>query len=459
MRVLEIVLLSLYLIVVTLIGVFSRHSKDDEDFVIGSRNIGRLGTTMTLFGTLVTESVIFFAVILTAVYGPIGAMAGVVGPSLALLTLSFVAARAHADGAKNRYICISEYCRQRWGPVSGRLARFTLLMLMAWVIVLQINLNGKLLVGITGWTPVESTLLTVGVVLFYLMVGGYKADVRTDVFRGIVVGAVLLLPLVISPRPDLGAVLDARFFSVDVFLIFITSFALTITRPEMWQRVYSAASGRKAAQSMLIVALLYFCFGCFVIYYAIAILQAVPELTPDQAFAVGYRRVLPPFFQSLFPVLLLAAMMSSLDSATFLLSADLASLGRRMKRRRVRWSRIFIVVILLGSGLVSLTIFDSLAFAYKLNGIVALFAVPLLMSFWVSIPGALLGASLGAGLATYLGLLWSGRLDRNPVEAIIAALVSGAILLIGYCVKRYLLPRRWFGPIFEDVTTGEKREL
>ncbi len=443
MRTLELIFLSLYVLVVTLIGIFSRHSRDDEDFVIGSRNIGRLGTTMTLFGTLVTESVIFFAVTITAFYGPLGAMAGVVGPSLALLVLSFVAARAHADGVENRYICISEYCRQRWGAVSGQLARIALLMLMAWVIVLQINLNGKLLAGITGWTPIWSTVLTVVVVLFYLLVGGYHADVRTDIFRGIIVGAVLLLPLVISPRPDLAAVIDPAFLSVNVLLIFITSFALTITRPEMWQRIYSAASGRKAAQSMRLVALLYFCFGCFVIYYAMAILQAVPDLTPDQAFAEGFRRVLPPIFQALFPILLLAAMMSSLDSAAFLLSADLASLRHSMKRRRTLWARVFMVLILIGSGLISLTIFDSLAFAYKLNGIVALFALPLLMSFWVAMPGALLGTSLAVGLTTYAGLLLSGRLDRNPVEAILAGLISGAFLLVGFWIRRYsLLPRR-----------------
>jgi hypothetical protein len=57
------------------------------------------------------------------------------------------------------------------------------------------------------------------------------------------VGMMVFLSLVISPRPNLAVVLDTRFLSIDIVLIFLTSFALTITRPEIWQRIYSAASG------------------------------------------------------------------------------------------------------------------------------------------------------------------------------------------------------------------------
>jgi len=439
-RINELILLSLYVIVLTTIGIISRLRKGDEDFVIGDRKIERFGSTMTIFATLITESLIFFAVGITALYGPLGGLAAVAGPSLALVILSLIAPRIHASGVENRYICITEYCKQRWGAVIGRFAQIIFLMLMMWVVVLQINLNGKILAGISGWSPLEATSLTVGVVLFYLMVGGYRAVVRTDIFQGVIVGLMIFLPAVISPRPNLEAVWDTRFLSIDVLLIFLTSFALTITRPELWQRIYSAASGHKAAQSLRFAALLFFALCCFILYYALAVVQSLPDLSPDQAFAVGYRKILPPIIAAIFSVILLASMMSSLDSAAFLLSVDLASLRSKTRKKRILWSRIYIVIILVASGVISLTIFDALTFAYKINGIVALFTVPLLMSFWLKISDILLGTGLLMGLTTYMVLLLIGRIDRNPVESIFAGLITGTILLLGYWIRRFLHP-------------------
>jgi Na+/proline symporter len=264
--------------------------------------------------------------------------------------------------------------------------------------------------------------------------------IRTDIFQSIMVGVMVFLSLVISPRPNLAVVLDTRFLSIDIVLIFLTSFALTITRPEIWQRIYSAASGPKASHSLRFAALLFFALGCFILYFAIAIIQAAPTLTPDQAFAVGYRNILPPVFAALFSVILLASMMSSLDSAAFLLSVDLTSLRPKTKEHRILWSRIYIVLLLVAAGLISLTIFDSLTFAYKLNGIVALFTVPLLMSFWLQISDILLGASLLMGLATYVLLLLTGSIESNPVSSIFAALVTGVVLLSGYGIRKLLPP-------------------
>jgi Na+/proline symporter len=113
-RIFELIFLSVYILIVTALGIIYRHQKGDEDFIIGGRKVERWGTTITIFATLITESLIFFAVSLSAFYGPLGALAGIAGPSLALLTLSFIAPKVHASGVENRYICITDYCKQRW---------------------------------------------------------------------------------------------------------------------------------------------------------------------------------------------------------------------------------------------------------------------------------------------------------------------------------------------------------
>jgi SSS family solute:Na+ symporter len=436
---LELSLLAGYVATSIAIGALGRLRAGDEDFVIGERQIEQLGTTMSIFATMVTESSIFFTVGLTVLYGPLGAVAAILGPAVALFVLSFIAANAHQRGARERYVSISDYCQREWGRVTGRMAKAIFMLLMAWVVVLQINLNSKLLAGLLSWSTVSSTLLVVVVVLFYLTASGYRAVIRTDVFQGFVLGAVLFLPLVIEPAPAFPRGLFAQVPSVNVVLILLMSFALTIVRPELWQRIYSARTPAKAVWGLRTVGVLYAVFGGFVLYYALAVTQSAPSLGPDEAFALGYREVLPPFFAALFPVLLLAAMMSSLDSATFLLSVDLTSLHNRLLAHRKRWVRAFVASLLIAGGLVSLTIFDSLGFAYKINGLVVLFTAPLLVSFWRPVSMRLLGASLVCGLATYGAQIVSGRVDANPVESTLAGLVTAGVLL-GGLVVRFLRP-------------------
>jgi len=437
---LELSLVIVYSAIVIAIGYYHRHIKNDDDFVIAERRVKKFGTIMTISATITTESLVFFSVALTVAYGPLGAMFALIGPTIALLVMSFVAPRVHADGKFNRFVSIAEYCRGKWGNVIGQIVRLLFMCFLAWIIILQINLNGSLLSGLLHWSSFYATFLTVGIVLIYLFLGGYRSVVKTDIFQGLLLFAFILLPFFIDPRPDLIKALDIGFVNYKWFLLLIMSFAMVITRPEMWQRMYSAESGQSAAKSFRIVALINIVFGCFLFYYALAVTQAVPEATSIQAFATGYRTILPTYIAAFFPVLLLAAMMSTLDSAAFLLAVDLTSLHQRFLKRRVLWTRIFLVTTLCILGIISLTVFDALSFAYKIDGLVALTMIPLVISFWTEISRKLLSVSFLIGLAAYVTQILIGMIDRDPAKAIYPALLTGAIIISVYAFK-YLLRR------------------
>lgn len=437
---LELSLVIAYSVIVIAIGYYQRHIKNNDDFVIAERKVKKFGTIMTIFATLTTESLVFFSVALTVAYGPFGAMFALIGPALALLVMSFVAPKVHADGKFNGFISIAEYCRGKWGKVIGQMMRLLFMCFLAWIMILQINLNGNLFAGLLNWSSFYATFLAVGIVLIYLFLGGYRSVVQTDIFQGLLLFAFILLPFFISPRPDLTKALDISFINYKWFLLLIMSFAMVITRPEMWQRMYSAESGQSAAKSFRIVALINIIFGCFLFYYALAVTQAVPGATSMQAFATGYRTILPTYVAAFFPVLLLAAMMSSLDSAAFLLAVDLTSLHQRFLKRRVFWTRFFLVTTLCVLGIVSLTVFNTLAFAYKIDGLVALTMIPLVISFWTEISRKLLSVSFLIGLTTYVTQILAGRIDNDPAEAIYPALLTGAIIIFGYIFK-YLFRR------------------
>jgi hypothetical protein len=154
-----------------------------------------------------------------------------------------------------------------------------------------------------------------------------------------------------------------------------------------------------------------------------------------EAFSQGYKSVLPTYIAILFPTILIAAMMSTLDSATFVFSAELSKIKLFVKKR-VFWTKLFIILTLVVGGLFSLTIFDALSFAYTINGFVALLTIPILISFWKDIPTKLLIVSFSIGLIFYIIQIILGRIIINSSEAIYAALITGLIIYIGLLVNK-----------------------
>jgi Na+/proline symporter len=436
----ELAAVVLYLLLCLVIGAAGTRNQEIDDFLIGQRRIARFRTTMSLFATLATESLVFFAVALSVTYGPAAVFGAMGGVSAALVVLSLIAPDAHARAARSRFLSISEYCVERWGKVTGQAARWVFLTLMAWVVILQIRLNADLFSGLLNWPTTATTWITSGVVLAYLLMGGYRSVTATDTFQGLLLLALVFLPFVITRRPDLGEAAASVRWTGDVLLLSLMSFALTITRPELWQRLYSAATPRIAARSLLAVAGMFLVLCLPLAYYAVAIIQAAPGLDASRAFAEGYRHILPPGAAVLFPVILLAAMMSSLDAAAFLFAVDVTGMHPRFRERRRMWVRVWLVALLVVASAASLTIFNTLTFAYKINGLVAILTLPLLLSYLMDLPRGLVALGVAAGAAAYVLQIATGWIDRNPSVAILPALLTGAVLAVGGFVGRSRAP-------------------
>lgn len=419
------VLVVVYVAIVLVIGLAGRRRQTTEEYVVGGRMVKAFGLTAAIFATLITESLFFFAVAITSRFGPLGGLSGVLGPAAGLMLLAALAPRIHAMGRTRRFVSVTEYCTENWGPLAGKFGRWTMLLLLQWIIILQINLNSRLMSALLGWSPEMSTWLVVGIVGTYLVLGGYFAVIRTDLFQSMVLALMVITPLFIRPVPDAGKILDERSLSSDVAFIFIMSLAMTIVRPELWQRIFSAASGSVARRSIGYATILYVGFGIVLLYYAFALVQANPQLSSMEAFSEGYRYILPPPLAALLPVILMAAMMSSLDSAVFMLSVDLAS---RTSQNRQLWTRGLILATLVAGGLVSLYVYDALGFAYRLDGFVALLATPLVASLLIDVTRRELAGSLASGGVAYLLLIASGRLTEHPAEAVLGSLVTGLTL-------------------------------
>jgi sodium/proline symporter len=425
-------LLLIYLVVVIGIALAARFGgQSGDDFVIGSRQIGTLGLTAAIFATLMTESLVFFCIGLAVRFGPTGAICASLGPSMALLVLSFGAERARRVAADQRFVCVSEFCRAAWGPVAGRMAKIIINGLLVWVMILQIHLNGKLLGGLLDWSQVLSTVVSVGVVATYLALGGFRAVVKTDLFQTLVVLIIVMVPFFMVRTPTVAVFESDPGLSPGALLLCGTSFSMTIVRPEMWQRIYSARSGAVAARALRNAVLMFVVACSCILYYAFAVIEVMPDATPVEAFVDGFSRVLSPAAAAFVPVVLLSAMMSGLDSAAFLFSMNVMRMRESWAAAPLLWGRIVIIVILLVAAFASLYIYEALSFAYQINGFMMLFTVPLLVSMRRRIDPPVLLPALAAGLAVYLIQIAIGRIEKDPSEAIFGSLTTALVLGAG----------------------------
>lgn len=190
---------------------------------------------------------------------------------------------------------------------------------------------------ITGWALMPCLLLGVIFTLFYLWFGGFKADVATDVFFGIVMilGFVVILPFLYVRFGGLEF-LKAHLPPVHLqwhggnsaqFIIMWFFIALwTFIEPTFYQRCYAAKSEEVAVKGILISILFWFIFDVMTItaaLYSKAIFQNLDQ--PMMAYPLLAQLVLPTFWKGIFFAGMFATILSTLNSGLFV---SATSIGR-----------------------------------------------------------------------------------------------------------------------------------
>ena len=284
---------------------------------------------------------------------------------------------------------------------------------------------------------VEALLVLYFVTVAYCIFGGMWADVSTDVVQTAIlfVGAVALLFGVLHAAEHAPAVQPAALRVPPLALVLAVGLGggvKLLIDPKQVAVFYGIGRGsrlrRWAWLGPIALAVIYLCL--FPIgFLARKILGGSPDLEQIVPILVFERRVLGGAMTVFFPIALLAASMSSLDSALLVIAACLEKhvaaplLGLAPSTPRTRW-------LLLGAATVAL-----LLSIRPLGGIIRL----------TTFSGALLGATL---LPALCAALFAIRVPARAVSASIAAGLAGVLL-------GALGPRLGIAsPLFQDVFVG-----
>lgn len=315
---------------VLLVGFRSSEApQDDAGFILGGRRL----TLPAFVATLVTT---WYGGILgvgeyTYLYGISNWIVfGLPYYIFAVCYAIWVAPKIQAAGA----LSIPAQLQRRYGSAGRYLGAFYIFfMTLPAPYILMVGFLIHLLTGAALWQGIiAGTLISV----VYVLNGGFRAVVRTDklqflcMFGGFL---ILLIALVwqyggpaylISHLPPLHLTWHG---GNDWGLILVWFFIAlwTFVDPGFHQRVSATASAEKARKGILISVGFWFCFDLMTTacgLYARVIFSG-QEINPVLAFPLLGHEVLPPLLSGIFLTGLLATIMSSVDSFTFISAVTL----------------------------------------------------------------------------------------------------------------------------------------
>lgn len=448
----EGVLVGAYVVFLIVVSATIRRQDKAEDYLLAGRRV-----TMPVFVASLV-STWYGGILGVGEYGYTHGLSnwlvfGVPYYFAALIFAFFIAARARRTGN----FTIPDQLLRAYGPVPALLGSIVVFVMTApAAYVLQL---GILLHLAFGWPLAPALLAGTVFSLVYVIRGGLKGDLITDVAQFVLMFAGFAMVVAFASRHGglsfLKEHLPAGYFTWHGgkpagYLIAWYFIALgTLVEPAFYQRCYAARSERVAKWGIIVSVFFWMVFDLLTTTAGLYARALLPDLSdPVSAFPALGRCVLPPVAQGLFTVAMLAVVMSTVDSYLFLggitlgrdivwrlRGGDEGAVNRHTKAALVGTSALAVVLALWFRSVVDLW--------HHLGSVgTPALMLPLALSFSPRLrPGsrtavAMIAAGGGVALAwlAWPSLPWGGGAYPFAVEPIFPGL--GVSLLIYLCRRR-----------------------
>lgn len=234
--------------------------------IIGASEFVIFGTLIFVFGI---QSILFF-----------------VGTFIGFLILSFNAGKIRQNAETEDQHSIPNFAKQR-----GYHNYSLLLAIVSWaftftLMLMQVIIGGDLVSKITDIPYNLSALLVAAAIALYLVFGGYKGLLNTDVIQATM---IFLLTLALSiwalTTIDQSDIIFMSSVPVpDVVVFGIGGIFAIAGGPEIWQRILTARSTKAARASLVASGLTMLIWGFGLVLFSLAIQTSMPDANPETAF-------------------------------------------------------------------------------------------------------------------------------------------------------------------------------
>ena len=474
MSVITIVFL-FYLVILVVVAAWSRkESTTLKGYFIAGK---KLPPWVVAFSTNATGESGWLLLGLTGMGYTVGAHAfwvvlgEVTGISLAWILIS---RRLKRFADKSDSITVPDVLAARFNDKNHVLRSISVLIILVMVmtyVAAQMVATGKAFDGFTDLNYTWGVVVGATIIIAYTLVGGFKAVAWTDLIQGI----LMLLGLIILPIVAISAgggwdAITTNLAAQDpgllspwgpegkstLAIIGVISFVAIgvpfIGVPQLMVRFMSARSEKSLVPAMMLSVIVIFLFDIGAVLTGMAGRALFPGLEdPESILPVISTAMLPEWMAGVMMVVVLAAIMSTVDSLLILASSTVVRdymqkirgslLSDRVLAKRGKLLTLVIGVIGVGFALQqSPMIFWFVIFAW--NGLGAAFGPPLLCGLWypkTNIKGAIAGM-LGGFLTTVAWVLFFKEQFYNLSEIVPGFLVGLLLTIVVSNVTSRSLP-------------------
>ncbi len=381
---LDFIVIAVYFCIVIFFGYLASKRQTKESYLIADRKLGIWSSVATINASKTGTILVLFTAFVY-IFG-FSAIWYFIGASLGYLVFISFALKLKRE-SKKRYYTLADYFYYNYGKIPAFFATLVNIIVMGGFLVTNLIVGAKIFSIFTGWNFLLSALIISAIILIYLLLGGFKAVVYTDIIQyiGIMVIIALLAIVLIQGIPVQS--LDWNFFSAGTTTILgflILGLLIPFASPDLWQRVYSAKDSKTVKKSIFYSVIVYFLLCLALSIIALVVRSLLPQLDPDTALIYGFSNLLSPGLAGLAIVLLFAAIMSSIDTYAFTASsAVIQGFFRKLnKRATVKSIRIILTLLLIISTIVVITLQNMVLSTYIFTGFIIVLAIPTLAT-WI----------------------------------------------------------------------------
>jgi Na+/proline symporter len=312
----------------------SRRIANEADYLLGGRTLGPLLSTCTIFATWFGAETCIGSAGTIYAEGLTGSVAEPFGYAACLVLMALVFA---APLRRRRFTTLADLYRERYSPRTERLAVSLMVPTSLLWAAAQIRALGQVLVASSTLETTLAITIAAAVVVVYTVLGGFLADVWTDLIQGIVLAlglallAFVVLEQVGGPAGAVASIDASRVapFSgvgaLDAFEDLAVPILGSVVAQELAARVLAARDERVARRSTFAAAGVYLAIGSIPVFLGLVGPSLVPGLEDGEAILPRLASLhLPTAGFALFAGALVSAILSTVNSA-LLVSASLVS--------------------------------------------------------------------------------------------------------------------------------------
>lgn len=317
---LDYIFIAFYFVIILFVGFWSSRKEEKEEYLIAGRKLKSFEATTTIFSSRIGAAILLTYTSLVYLYG-LGAYWYFIGSVFGLFVFYFFGKKVKELGDQHKFYTLSDFFFFFKGRAAGYLSAIVVIIIMFGWVVLNFTAGAKL---VQEYTPISynwSVIIIGVIILSYLVAGGFKAVVKTDIIQtlGIFLLFVLMIYLLINTesRPK---IVVSEFFSIptsEIINFFLAGFFLPMASPELWQRVYAIENQKHFKRSLFLSSVFYFIIGFILLMIGMVIRVEIPNISADTSLIVGFSKLLPIGLSGLSVVIIYSAVSSSADTYMF----------------------------------------------------------------------------------------------------------------------------------------------